>query len=379
MGIEDFSTFLKKYAPNCYYEIPLSSFSGKRIALDINNVLYIFTAVSAKIVVSQTNLAETEPDPNEINKLVLDRLLDRLAIFLYHNISPICCFDSQPNPLKGTSKKKMKKKEQTEKDLQEFYRAKNALYNTEPLYRNTNLTKQYEKAYLKIVRPSWEFTAYVGNLLSNLGFCVLYAKDYFTQTGDAEALTASLCISGNDYCIAGNTTDSDFHVYGGNLAITDFTTRYNMVNGVNTPITYVTVRSLEAILIQTGMTFTTFRDFCIMLGTDYNVRIPRIGPVNAFDLIQKHKTVAQVSNYQDVQILNYNNVIVIFNETLKHLNVPNPDFNPDTFRKNCRNVLEIENLTKYIKIILDLPICGGKTEYTPQIISSSEFDSLQVL
>ena len=46
-------------------------------------------------------------------------------------------------------------------------------------------------------------------------------------------------------------------------------------------------------------------DFCILLGTDASSRIPGVGPVNAYNLIEKHRTIEAVlgSDNKRVQAL----------------------------------------------------------------------------
>jgi flap endonuclease-1 len=56
----------------------------------------------------------------------------------------------------------------------------------------------------------------------------------------------------------------------------------------------VEVVSLNKTLKGLGITMTEFIDFCVLLGTDYNKNIEGIGPVNAFKLIKKYKTLDKV-------------------------------------------------------------------------------------
>ncbi len=356
MGIEDFSTLLEKNAPASYYKVPLSSWTGKRIAIDMDNLMYIMMIVSTKQIVSQTNLAEKEPDPLLIHRLTLDKVLERLSIFLYYDIGVICCFDSQPHPLKDRIRQK--RRTTFDKKKTEYEAARDSLYGTDPLFRNAQLTGRFAKAIQNNVKPSWEFMSHTRNLLESLGFPVFRAGDLLGPiTGDAEALAASLCING--YCIAGATTDSDFHAYGANLAITELTTERSVREGVNITTHYATVRSLEAILLQMQVSFETFRDICILLGTDYNLRIPQVGPVKIMTLIRKHGSILGIASEKDIGPLNYLEVLPIFQSTIVKLTPSQIDFDAEKFRSNARAVLEIEDLSKYVKIINELPALTG--------------------
>jgi 5'-3' exonuclease len=383
MGVQDFSAFLEKAAPQSTFKVPLSTFAGKRIAIDIDNLVYIMLVVVTRQVVKSTNLVEKEPDQQEIHRLTLSRILDRLTTFMYYGIQVVCCFDSEPNPLKNRVKEQRTAKHKKTED--EYESARQALYSADPLFRNAQLTERFAKACQNNIKPGWEFSAHIRNLLSTLGFPVLEAKDYFPKiqygnemkplNGDGEAVAAALCLSGNDYCIAANTTDSDFHVYGGNLAITELETERKVVNGVNVTIHYAIVRSLEAILQQSSYSFDKFRDQCILLGTDYNVRIPGIGPVKSAKLIKDHGSILGIgmSRAQDISILNYMDVLQIFSAPMKRIEPPQVDFDVAKFHNN-KGILEIEGLTQYNKIISDLPLVatGEAKVYVPPFVQEEQ-------
>lgn len=354
MGVEDFSTFLEKYAPNSYFKVPLTSFSGKRIAVDLDNLIHIMTPIAAGQILDQTNLIDTEPDHSEIHRIIINRVLERLETFMFYNIQVICCFDSKPHPLKARVKEERNKKKK--KATVEYEAAKAALYGVPPLFRNAQLVGTYAKAFKYAFKPSFEFTAHVRNLLSTLGFPVLVAGDYLANTGDGEGLAASLCVSGNDFCVATSSTDSDIHAYGGNLAILELSSERHQVNGVSTTIHFAKVRSLEAILQQLQWSFNTFFDMCILLGTDFNLRIPGIGPVKGFDLIKRYGSILSLGSSRDISVLNYLEVISVFQSSMIKLNPKQVDFDVNRFNQNARGVLEIESLSSHINTLRKLPV-----------------------
>jgi len=361
MGIEDFSTFLDRNTTCVYFSVPLTSLSGKRIAVDMDNLLYIMISTSAKIVLARTNLADREPDQNELQRITLDRVLERLTTFMFYNIQVVCCFDTKPNPLKERVRRK--RQASREKKEIEYEQAKAALYGVDPLFRNSQLTARFAKAYQYSVRPSFEFVAYVQNFLTSLGFPVLRAGDLLGPiTGDAEALAASLCLNG--LCFAGATTDSDFHTYGGNIAITEISTKSITTTTpegmiVHQSVHHATLRSLETILQQSQLSFESFRDVCIMLGNDYNLRVPQVGPVKVMELIRKYGSIPGGAWERDPEgvFYNYAEVIPIWNSSLVRLNLTDRELNFDAnkFQAQGRLVLEGDQLLKYLKIINDLP------------------------
>lgn len=348
MGIENFSDFLKNHAPNCYFEIPLESFRGRRLAIDINNLAFQMMDVAIKQVVDQTNIAEDRPDRNQINNRALDKILERIGVFVRYGITPVCIFDGKPHALKIHAKKK--RKSNTDRVRQKLAEAENKLYSADPLFRTQSLINEYVKYYKQNIEVSYDFMDQLRDLLNTIGFPTFNAMEFGLETNDAEAICAVLCLGGNDYCYAGVTNDSDFHAYGGNIQIIDIYFRIDMIDGIRTSVYYAKVRSLEAILQQSKLSFEQFRDLCILHGTDFNPNIPNIGPVKSWDRIQRYGSILAMSQYEDISPLNYFNVLNIFSSTIVKININPPDINMDLFRANSRNTFSLYGLRDYASI-----------------------------
>lgn len=341
MGITNFSKFLSRRAANCYAEVPLDFFRNKRVAIDMHGYIHqIMFGAMANKVERLTEIAR--PEMFEVEKKTLDILFNRLTIMLYAGITPVCVFDSKPHELKSTTN--MKRKEYKMKNIMKLEELERRQYSTQ-----TGLSewKQYMK---RTVEPTRDFIDEMKYILESNGFPVLTASDYLTGTGDGEALCASLCMEGNDLCAAAMTEDSDFHVYGGNVAITGIIKKNSGY--------YAKTRSLENILLETGLTFPQFRDLCIMMGTDFNKNIPRIGEVKSWDLIIKHGSVENISKTLDTSILNYDTVKNIFESSIVRLPLNEQDvsFNSATFREQSRSVMSqygLEFHTDCISILFE--------------------------
>lgn len=334
MGIENFNVFIKNHAPNCYFEIPLESFRGRRFAIDINNLAFQMMGVAIKEVVDRTNVAEERPDRDEINRRALDKIIERIGVFLRYGIVPVCIFDGKAHPLKIHAKNKRKGK--ADRVRQKLAEVETRLYSLDPLFRTQALVNEYVKYFKQINEVSYEFMEQLRNLLSTIGFPTFNAMEFSLETNDAEGICAALCLGGNDYCYAAVTNDSDFHAYGGNIQIIDVYSRSSVY--------FAKVRTLEAILQQSKLTFEQFRDLCILHGTDFNPNIPNIGPVRAWDRIQQYGSIAVMSQYEDVSPLNYLEVLKIFSSTIVKINIPPPDINMELFRANSRNTFDIYGL-----------------------------------
>jgi flap endonuclease-1 len=56
---------------------------------------------------------------------------------------------------------------------------------------------------------------------------------------------------------------------------------------------------LSAVLEGMELTMNEFIDLCILLGCDYCDTIRGIGPVKAYDLIKKHKSIEEILKHID--------------------------------------------------------------------------------
>lgn len=359
MGINYHSDFIKAHAPNCYVEIPLENFRGKRIAIDISTIAYAMHSISIKEVVESTSLATEKPDRGRIERLALDKIVAYLAVLLHYGITPVIIFDSEAHPLKkaGAKIKRSASKATVKDKLKE---AEDNLYNTDPLFRIQPLVEAYAKYYKQDSSVSLEFMIQLKDILSTVGFPCFSAADFKLETSDAEGVCAAFCLSGNDYCVATITNDSDYGPYAGDLAITEIYTK--KVNKISTH--FAKIRSLKLILEQSGLNFDQFRDLCILQGTDFNPNIPNVGAKRSWDYIAKYGSIENMAqNGVNVAILNYQAVLKIFASTIVKIDIPPPDFNQELFRVNGRSTFDLYNLRDHASNIADslnkFPTPGG--------------------
>lgn len=370
MGVQDFGVFLKKRAPNCYYEIPLESFRGHRLAVDMHGIIWKMMSGATTDVVERTNIAQERPDVNAIERKALDMILNRLEILLYYGITPICVFDGKPHPLKQQTQSR--RKQEREKARQKLQMAETKLYSTEPLLRNQLLVEEYKKRYKNCIDSRWEFVSQLKDVLSSSGFPVIDAQDYPIETKDAEGLCATLCMPGNDYCVAALSEDSDYHVYGGNIQLTEIYQKHETKDDVRTTVYYARVRSLEGILMESGLNFHQFRDLCIMMGTDYNSRIRQVGEGKCWDRLRQYGSVAAISQVYDVSPLCYPQVLQIYASTITRLGLTPAQisFNETRFRERGREVFDTYGMRDHTSIILNL-LPGIQTVRGPSIMAGS--------
>ena len=119
---------------------------------------------------------------------------------------------------------------------------------------------------------------------------------------------------------------------------------------------------IDTLLTKLGMTPIEFVDFCIMCGTDYNKRLPKIGPVNAYKYILTYSSIENVLkalaidpstlsnfNYQKVRTIFLQNPKFKLGEIPK-CRVPNQTFLLEYFAKHIsrdeEKTLSIINILK---------------------------------
>jgi flap endonuclease-1 len=348
MGIQKFSDFLKKHAPNCCFEISLESLRGKTIAIDMHGLIYQMLSGATNIVVSKTNVVFNKPNSDQIERTALDMILNKLEILMYYGILPVCVFDGKSHALK--SQTQVKRKADREKAKQKLLIAEQALYSVDPFSRTSTLVEEYKKCFRASVESRWDFSSQLKEILGSTGFPVLSADDFPLDSGDAEGLCASLCLQGNDYCFATISEDSDYHVYGGNLEILEIYTK--SVDGSTEH--FAKIRSLESILKQSGLYFEQFQDLCIMMGTDYNPNIPGIGPVKSFDKLRQYGNLDNISQVLDTTRLGYHEVRKIFNSAITKIEITQPTFDVTKFKMFSRDLFDRYELKSHTDIILKM-------------------------
>lgn len=124
-------------------------------------------------------------------------------------------------------------------------------------------------------RPIKEDFAALKIALENMGI------EYKVAQYEAEAMCSKLCKDG--YVDAILTEDSDSLAYLCNAVILNWEHE-----------TKETVVSAELAYKQLELTPEQFQELCIMFGNDFNDRIKNIGPVKAFALIKKHKSLEEI-------------------------------------------------------------------------------------
>ncbi len=286
MGIKDLCQFLRKTAPDLVVEVPLSSLSGQRLAVDASIYLYKFICID-----------------NQFKGQWIDMFINFIVWLRRNNIRPVFVFDGKPPKQKERTQKERRANrnriEQKVLELEELLETLNEYDLDEPLSvelkeriddavnQDTKywsrkevmreINTRFKKENSKAIHIGPGENKKIQDLLTYIGL------PWFQATGEAERTCAWLCKW--DYVKGVVTTDSDVLAYGTPI----------FVQGVRVNQDTCKIIRHQDILDVLDLTETQFRDFCIMCGTDYNNRLPGIGPTTAYKLICQHEDLDSIS------------------------------------------------------------------------------------
>lgn len=286
MGINGLCQFLRKTAPHLETEIELSLLSGQRLAVDASVYLYKFICID-----------------NQFKGQWLDMFINFILWLRKNNIRPVFVFDGKPPKQKERTQKERRAQrhriEQRALELEDILDQLQEYDLNEPLPTELEqriydmiehdtswsrkeimreINERYKKENSKVIHIGPAENKKVQDLLTFMGL------PWFKAVGEAEKTCVWMCQ--HEYVKGVITSDSDVLAYGSPLFIRDV--RIN--NEHCKIIRYSDV--LEAL----DLTPAQFTDFCIMCGTDYNDRIPGIGPAKAYKLLCEHSDLDEIAH-----------------------------------------------------------------------------------
>lgn len=312
MGIKDLSKFLRDKGINCFVkDYPLSNLRGYRIGIDANNFLFVQGAGLHKDAVYKTANVSDEGIDREVllQKLYL-RVLNSIIVFMNNGITPIFVFDGASLDEKTAEREsrkedRMKRVEKLRELQEEMEKIPFHLRNVKNLgsvpkelweqaVRYTDLDKEIKKIMATQVSVFRDEIDAVRSLLENLGIPCIIADN------EGEMMCAELATA--HHTAATFSTDSDCLALGIQFYFDTITGSKKGHGGFITGVT------LGPVLETLGLNMDEFRDFCILLGTDFNKRIPGYGPVKSYGLIKECRTIENIQNMKGIDISSLNHI-----------------------------------------------------------------------
>lgn len=350
MGVKDLNKFLRDKKINCFIEnYPLSNLKGHRIAIDGNNFLFVYGSSVHREAVYQNTDVNEELDRDEILHKMYLRVLNFLIVFMNNGVTPIMVFDGKAEKEKTAEREKRYEDRQKRQD--KINELKVEIDKT-PLYlRNVkslgNLPKELWEQALKYAEMEKELKKLMStqvsvqrdeidairSLLENLGI------PCFTAVNEGEFMCAELAYDGH---VAGVfSTDSDCLPLGIPFVFDSVTGTKQGHGG------FLKGTVLNAILSELKLSYEEFKDFCIMLGTDFNERIKGYGPAKSFKLIEEYRTIENIieKTNLDATSLNYIRTRHLLTPKHQEWDTSKLDINFEVFDNHFKSVLELYSIT----------------------------------
>jgi flap endonuclease-1 len=277
MGIQNLNKFLKDKNVNCFFKIPLGKFGGYRIAIDgLNWIFSYISIVNKNLIERQKDILEDITQESMYEGMLLEWIKFNNKLMNY-KITPVWIWD-------GVSKdNKLVTKVERRKIRDEYKRKKlglrEELLKLPILARDESMLKEYKK--LLMLTPYFSFD----NIENIKKFATTIGIPSITADDEAENLASSLGVELKVAAVW--SSDTDTYPLGAPVVVKGFENIGGTVN-IKGVFTLNILRDL-------GLNHIEFRDFCILLGTDFNDRMDRIGPVNSLMLIKKYRNIETIA------------------------------------------------------------------------------------
>lgn len=300
MGIKDLHRWIRKNHPSTISRVLLSSFSGRRIAVDATNVCYEIWSSAFRGALKSTDVISREVDREEVAGKCLQKLRNYLRNILSCGVLPVFVFDGEYHKDKALYAQRKRRETRS--------RARHRLNTLDdeiasihhPPDRNRFLEEK-RKVLAQTEGPELEIET-MKNVLFASGIPCIQA--YY----EAEKLCSQLCYEGRVDAVI--SADSDNLAHGCLMLLTrlEIDKDGELV---------AEAFSLPLLLESMNLTFESFIDFCILCGCDYNENMRGVGIVRAFDLIRVY---GKIENFPlthrnrslDKSVLNYSTCRKIF-------------------------------------------------------------------
>ncbi|MCL4314588.1 MAG: flap endonuclease-1 [Candidatus Thermoplasmatota archaeon] len=268
-------------------KVSIRDFSGMTFAIDGYNILYQFLS----------SIRQNDGTPLMDSK---GRVTSHLSGCFYRSISlmeagirPVFVFDGKPSRLKAaTIRERVQAKEKAAEELI-VAREKRDMERVRSLSARVNYITR-------------DMVGETKALLSAMGI------PYVQAPSEGEAQASYMCRTGQVYGVV--SQDYDCLLFGSKRVFRNFTSGgRRKIPGKNM---YVPVSpemiDLDRTLEANGITYDQLVDMAIMIGTDFNTGIEKVGPKTALKLIKQHGSIESVLSSRGEVIENLDEIKAIF-------------------------------------------------------------------
>ena len=296
MGIHNLNKFLRNNCPQVYEKIHLSEYSYKKIAIDISLYLCKFKTIHGDKWLSAFIGLVSCLRKNEIH-----------CVFIYDSGSP---------PEKQIEReKRANDREKTQKRVYELNEALEKFHITGEidkllvsLHDKIKSTSEVPRRLLHKKDDVIDMDLVEAKISKMKSSVISITKEDFLLTKElfnilkipfidapleAETTCADLCKRG--MVDGALSEDTDLLAYETPI----FLSKIDIYSNTCVRINY------EEMLGELELKSFEFLDLCVMMGTDYNKNIFRVGPEKSYQYIKKHRTIENVGKELDISILNH--------------------------------------------------------------------------
>lgn len=291
MGIKALKKFLKSRNSNAFPNLPLSAFRGKILAIDTYNWLFTYLNVVYKSIIENLEDPLQSVDDDMVLSMLIDNWLKFNMKLFKQGIIPLWIKDGKSKQNKEVTQKERRKTRDESRQKRDNF--KKQLEEMNPLERPTELENDYRKIASRCAYISYKSREKFFDFVFESGIPAIEAND------EAENLACSLFVERKVHFIW--SADTDCCALEGDFIVKKFSYDGGRPH-FESIMTSIILQELE-------MTKNQFRDFCILLGTDFNDNPALIGPVKALKLIRTYGSLEKIEeNTQHLQFIKYKEI-----------------------------------------------------------------------
>ena len=257
MGIKQLNKILKRVAPESIKEKSIHEYTYSKIAIDSSILIYKYRYAAQ--------------DSEDVH---LHGFIQRACFYLKRGILPVFVFDGiPPDAKRETLDKRCIQKTKIETRINDLIQKKEI--NTQAGSFNNEIDDEILKLSKQVTYVTKSHRQECKYLMKLLGIPVIESN------GEAETTCAALQKKGIiDYTF---TEDTDALTFGAPKVLKSAKKLERVIE-----------IDLDTVLSKMNLTMDSFIDFCILCGCDYCGTIPKIGPVTALTLINKHSNIETI-------------------------------------------------------------------------------------
>jgi len=299
MTIKSFKTFIDTYCPEAVEKKPISTFTGKRLAIDGNNWFHKYMATAQKNIVMTSDLKEPRAtvDHEIVVKRWITEIVKLMGKFLEIGITPLFVIDGPGRELKWeTQGSRNEQKAKRQDKLNDLMEKMEQWLSEDDSHQVKNMPTKFLTEKRKWLNSLYRIEK--GDLESLRDALYACGIPCLRAQHDAEELCSNLVRVG--ICAAVLSEDYDTLCFGTPYQIRRIETiREGGASGLTgksakgMPLDAICeVVNLNMLLSKVQWSLKTFIDYCILCGCDFQPGkvkgIKGIATKKAYKLFQKH-------------------------------------------------------------------------------------------